>query len=72
MRSRHICHRVIAFAFAANLLLWMAIPLSADDVYWQHDPGEPDDWFGSGNWLPHLPTSADNAYIDNNGVAMIS
>ena len=58
MSSRHICCRVIAFLLVANLLSWTALPLSADEVYWQHDPAEPDDWFGTGNWGPHLPTSA--------------
>jgi len=48
----------------------MALPASGDDKYWMPATG---DWADPANWDPAgVPTSADDAYIDNGGTATIA
>ena len=60
------------------MLAWLicmglfALPASADQTYWQHDPNAPGDWFEASNWTDGVPEASDSAFVDNGGTALIT
>lgn len=62
---------VSAAAIGILLSALPAAPADADDTYWQHDPTAPGDWLVGSNWTWGVPGSADTAYIENGGTAVI-
>ncbi len=60
------------------MLAWLicmglfALPASADQTYWQHDPSAPGDWFEAINWTDGVPEASDSAFVDNGGTALIA
>lgn len=63
--------RTVAMASAMSLGLFMVTPLWAAPTWNNTGSG---DWFTAGNWTSpsSVPTSADNAVIDNGGTAVIA
>ena len=54
------------------LAVALAAPAGGATTLWQHDPASAGDWFAPANWTVGVPTSADKAYVDNAGTAVIS
>jgi hypothetical protein len=63
--------KMFFLAAAAFLTVLAAAPGVALDTYWVHDPGTPAAWEDPLNWDNGVPASVDNAYIDNDGAALI-
>ncbi|MGB2819828.1 MAG: hypothetical protein WBF17_02515, partial [Phycisphaerae bacterium] len=74
MRTLRVSRRASVFLFPVLLaVVWSAaLPASAGQTYWQHDPCTPGDWFDANNWTAGVPTAGDWAYVDNGGTAEIS
>jgi len=59
----------LSLTLCAGLIALAPLPAAAEDKYWLPATG---DWSDPANWDPGgVPTSADNAYIDNDGTASI-
>lgn len=64
--------RTECLACLAAVALSLTCGARAEDTYWEHDPGLPDEWSVAGNWSAGVPTDADSAWIDNGGTAHVS
>ncbi len=57
------------------LCLLLAVALAgaarADMTVWQCNPAAPGDWFDPANWTEQVPSSGDDAVVDNDGEARI-
>ena len=63
----------VFFRILFALFLISASNLLADDVFWQLSPPATGNWLTPNNWSSlSLPTTADRAFINNDGIASIN
>ena len=65
--------RTVQFILLAAIFVQQ--PAEADDVNWIGDPGVPGDWAQEDNWdfgVPIAGDAADNAFINNGGIAQVT